>query len=181
MSDAYSPIPELNLLKGFQDRSADFFSPGFELREYGKGVAWSDDEAPEFDARIISFARATVSGSSYALWRYDDDADLSALPVIFFGDEGDLYVAAHDLRDLFHELAQDDPDDIAPDRRSYIETRRAYKVWLESTFGPVPPERERGPMAEYGWRFADWLTAVGMEDAAEIVVDNLEAMGIDRP
>ncbi|WP_034482749.1 hypothetical protein [Actinomadura oligospora] len=180
MTDAYSPIPELNLLKRFADQCTDFFAPGFELREYGRGVAWSDEETPEFDARVITFARATASGSTYALWRYDDDADLAALPVIFFGDEGDLYITAHGLRDLFHALAEDDDGDTAPTRESYFENRRAYVAWVTSTFGP-PPEYERGPMAEYGWRFVDWLLEVGMEDAAEIMTDNLEIMGVARP
>lgn len=181
MSDEYSPIAELNLLKRFEERCEDYISPGFELREYDGDMSWSDDESPEFHERVIPFAKATASGSFYALWRYDDEADLAALPVILFGDEGDLEIAAHDLRDLFYDLAEEDPDETVPDRPEYAETRRAYRAWLDRNFGPTPPAYERGPMAEYGWRFADWLLEVGAEDAADVMIENLGLFGIPRP
>ncbi|ADI10528.1 hypothetical protein SBI_07408 [Streptomyces bingchenggensis BCW-1] len=78
MSDVYSPIPELNLLKEFSDRIGQvWYSAGFELCEYGVDAGldtWSED--PEFLAPFIPFAKATRSGSHYALWRCDDRADL---------------------------------------------------------------------------------------------------------
>ncbi|GHG99421.1 hypothetical protein GCM10018780_26100 [Streptomyces lanatus] len=55
--------------------------------------------------RLIPFAYATHSGSFYALWRCDDRTDLATLPVIFFGDEGDLYVEAANLRELLRTRA----------------------------------------------------------------------------
>ena len=47
MSEEYSPIPELNLLKEFEVRTGpDFYSEGFELCEFGADIGlhtWSDD------------------------------------------------------------------------------------------------------------------------------------------
>ncbi|MER6951865.1 hypothetical protein ABT294_48410 [Nonomuraea sp. NPDC000554] len=180
MRETYSPIAELNLLKEFNDQCTDFYSPGFELREYNNDSSWSDSDSQQFHDRVIPFAQATSSGSFYALWRCDDRTDLAALPVIFFGDEGDLYVTAHNLQDLFYDLAVEDPDVPAPTRQEYIETRQAYIAWLERNFGPTPPEFERSPMEEYGWRFVDWLLSVGSEEAADVMIENLEFLQIPR-
>jgi hypothetical protein len=109
MREAYSPVPELNLLKEFEDRIGPVhYSAGFELREYGGDAAldtWS--EHPEFLSRFIPFAQAGHTGSHYALWRCDDRADLAALPVVPVGDEGDLCVVARSLTELFRLLAVD--------------------------------------------------------------------------
>ncbi|MDX3226258.1 hypothetical protein [Streptomyces sp. ME19-01-6] len=181
MSDTYSPIPELNLLKDFDDQCTDFYSPGFELRAYDNDASWLDSENPDFEDRVIPFARATTSGSFYALWRSDDRADLATLPVIFFGDEGDLYIAAHDLRELFWDLLDEDFDGPAPTRQTYVDTRQAYLTWLRRNFGPTPPSYDRSPMEKHGWRFVDWLLSVGEEDAADVVIENLELFEVPRP
>lgn len=74
MSEAYSPVPEPNLLKEFADRIGPvFYSDGFELHEYGADAGlhtWS--EHPEFLSRFVPFAQANGSGSDYAPWRCDD-------------------------------------------------------------------------------------------------------------
>src|SRR5689334_19351679 len=88
---AYSPVPELNLLKGFQDRVGfEDYAEGFGLTDYndtsGLRAGWSKD--PGFLARLVPFAQANGTGSFYALWRLDDRADLAGLPIVVFGDEG---------------------------------------------------------------------------------------------
>ncbi|WP_405675688.1 hypothetical protein OG292_09690 [Streptomyces sp. NBC_01511] len=158
MSDVYSPIPELNSLRELEDRLAgQFFAPGFELFDYDDGLDWFCGRAePEYLERLIYFGRATSSGSYYALWRCDDRDDLATLPVIFLGDQGDLYVAARDLRELFRLLAcePDDPDDLCPGRGEYL-------AWLSREFGLTAPdstEAVTGPAEEeYEQRFADWV------------------------
>ncbi|BDM72697.1 hypothetical protein HEK616_61840 [Streptomyces nigrescens] len=181
MSDAYSPIPELNLLKAFDDTCTDFYSPGFELRAYNHGVGWTEPDNPDFEDRVIPFAQATSSGSLYALWRCDDRADLATLPVLFLGDEGDLYITAHDLRELFWDLLDEDSGEPAPPREEYRATRQAYHTWLERNFGPTPPAYDRSPMEEHGWRFVDWLLSVGERDTADIVIESLELLEVPRP
>jgi hypothetical protein len=144
---AYSPVPALNLLKEFGDRLGPVhYSDGFELREYGGDAGlhtWS--EHPEFLSRFIPFAQANHSGSHYALWRCDDRADPATLPVVFVGDEGDLYVIARDLTELFRLLAIDsepvsqgfgDADSV----EEHSEGHHEFLTWLDQTFGLGPPE-----------------------------------------
>ncbi|WP_433696848.1 hypothetical protein [Nocardiopsis sp. CA-288880] len=148
MSEAYSPIPELNLLKEFERRIGPVhYSEGFELREYGADAGlhtWS--EHPEFLSRFIPFAQANHSGSDYALWRCDDRTDLATLPVVLVGDEGHLYVIARDLRELFRLLAIDsepvaDFGFLAPeDVEEHSDGHHEFLTWLKENFGLEPPE-----------------------------------------
>ncbi|WP_166029045.1 hypothetical protein [Streptomyces chilikensis] len=159
MTRAYSPIPELNLLKEFEERIGPvYYSDGFELMEYGGGASagtWSED--PEFLGRLIPFAQANGSGSEYAVWRCDDRADLATLPVVLLGDEGELYVIAADLRELFRLLAVDseplvdigflaaavsEPEGGEGEGRQHSQGHREFLVWLEETFGLRPPSPE---------------------------------------
>ncbi|MGW1841181.1 hypothetical protein [Streptomyces sp. NPDC001966] len=182
MSDAYSPVPELNLLKEFQDSlEGQFFAPGFELFEYDKGLDWFCGDAPDaYLDRLIPFAYATSSGSYYALWRCDDRTDLATLPVIFFGDEGDVCVEACNLRELFFLLAVE-PDD-AEDRARLAAPRQRYHVWLQQNF-PLTPLDDAGVIdrevrAEYTRRFGDWVSEFASEDLLGGV---LGALGQDVP
>lgn len=187
MSNAYSPIPELNLLKEFEDHVKDWYSHGFSLRDYNWDVGvdvWLEDSAepnyPEFYDRVIPFAKATISGSVYALWRCDERADLATLPIIFFGDEGDLTVDARNLRDLFRLLAVEDKDG------GPVPARQDYLAWLNQNFGLTPPEDPAeitwSAMQEYGWRFADWMLQLGAtEDAVGPLIESLDLFDIPRP
>jgi hypothetical protein len=169
MSEAYSPIPELNLLKEFDDRIGPVgYSDGFELREYGADAGlhtWSGH--PEFLSRFIPFAQATGSGSDYALWRCDDRTDLASLPVVFVGDEGDLYVIARSLTELFQLLAIDseplshygfpDPESVEEHSDGHSE----FRTWLDQNFGLGPPEDLDALWAErkeYDDRFRAWAS-----------------------
>ncbi|MER5896451.1 hypothetical protein [Streptomyces sp. NPDC001876] len=148
MSEAYSPVPELNLLKEFENRIGPvYYSEGFELRGYGSDAGlhtWS--EHPEFLSRFIPFARANRTGSDYALWRCDDLADLATLPVVFVGDEGDLYVIARSLTELFQLLAIDsepfsdcgflDSESV----EEHSDGHQEFLTWLDQNFGLGPPE-----------------------------------------
>ncbi|MFD7514225.1 hypothetical protein ACFV85_05385 [Streptomyces niveus] len=192
MSDAYSPIPELNLLKEFYDRQPAL-SDGFEMYVYGQPddvfVHWldmagsRDPELPGRLARLVPFAQASGSGSFYALWRCDDRADLATLPVIRFGDEGDLDVVASGLRDLFRLLAVDDEwymlddgaDDDAADDGERSADHADYLVWLRRTFGLTRPDDPQAIIdaatAEYGRRFADWLRQFASAEIADSVLE----------
>jgi hypothetical protein len=168
VSDTYSPVPELNLLKAFQDRTGPvFYSEGFELHEYGQDAGletWSED--PEFVTRFIPFAKATGSGSNYAFWRCDDWPDTADLPIAFIGDEGDLCIVARNLRELFQLLTIDnewlEPDFVEQHSDAHAE----YVAWLEATFGLRPPEDVRALRAlskEDDARFQAWLGRFGIE------------------
>ncbi|MEU0810824.1 hypothetical protein [Streptomyces sp. NPDC005970] len=167
MSDVYSPVPELNLLKEFENRLGRvWYSEGFELA-YGVDAGlhtWSAD--PEFLDGFIPFALATHSGSHYALWRCDDRTDLATLPVVFVGDEGDLYVVARNLLELFQLLTIDhetlDPDLV----EQHSEGHEEYLTWLHETFGLRPPEDLDALWAgqkEHDEQFKTWASRFGVE------------------
>jgi hypothetical protein len=167
VSDAYSPVPELNLLKAFADRLGPvWYSDGFELREYGADAGletWSEE--PEFLGRLVPFANANGSGSNYAFWRCDDRSDLSGLPIAFIGDEGDLYIVARNLLELFQLLAIDD-EALEPEFvERHSEAHEEYVAWLEQTYGLRPPvDREalRAAVKPDDDRFQAWLAQMGI-------------------
>ncbi|ADI07116.1 hypothetical protein SBI_03995 [Streptomyces bingchenggensis BCW-1] len=182
MSNAYSPIPELNLLKEFDDKfGAEGYADGFELLDYDdkkKVKGWlggpEDPSSAEFYDRLIPFAHATGSGSIYALWRCDDRADLADLPVVFLGDEGEVWVHASNLRELLRLLPverdyayeDEDLDELFPARQEYL-------AWLNRNFGLAPPDEDeeealfKAAMQAFAPQFATWLGRFTGEDAVK--------------
>ncbi|MBB2943188.1 hypothetical protein FB565_002901 [Actinoplanes lutulentus] len=172
MSTDYSPVPDLNALKAFQDRFGyESYSECFGLDDWndpGSGLAsgWSKD--PAFLAALLPFARATGGGSFYALWRIDDRADLATLPVIVFGDEGGEHVIARTVRELFQLLAFDSEPSVDHEQvyfyrdedDDHTEHHDAYVAWLDETFGLAPAGEPDDIVAaaqeEFGEHFAVW-------------------------
>lgn len=179
VSDAYSPVPELNLLKEFEDRGPrEYYAAGFELSRFGKASGaetYSEDKA--FVESFVCFARANRSGSDYAFWRVDDREDLATLPVVVFGDEGGICVVAANVRDLLRQLGCDwhqwaswetaqftEPDADDPPSPRHDE----YVAWLKETFGLVPPDDpntlHHTAEAEFGARLEAWVDRYYQED-----------------
>lgn len=168
----YSPIPELNELHAFAAEHPEF-SDGFEFYDFNRSdaglVEWFDMKGDEpgirdFLDRLIPFAQATGSGSFYALWRVDDRADLATLPVVFFGDEGDLDVVGRNLRDLLSLLALDNEWlSSRHEDEEASEDNEAYVVWLAENFGLSAPEDPDALIglarAEFAGPFVEWLIA----------------------
>ncbi|MEU9110360.1 hypothetical protein AB0D04_00865 [Streptomyces sp. NPDC048483] len=189
MSDAYSPIPELNLLKEFEERvGVHSYADGFSMNgfEYNRkdclGSSARDPDDAELVDRLIPFAEATASGSFWSLWRCDDRRDLATLPVIFCGDEGDIWVHARNLPQFFRLIPLErDATDEDEDLGEFCPARQEYLTWLARNFGLTLPDAEeeaaitRDAMAEYGWRFAAWLgTFPAWDGVAEELADSLE-------
>ncbi|WP_327328067.1 hypothetical protein OG735_40255 [Streptomyces sp. NBC_01210] len=172
MSDAYSPIPELNLLKELEERiGVDNISPGFYLTDFGDTASistWSKDS--EFLDSLLSFANANASNSIYALWRIDRRADLATLPVVVFGDEGGIAVVSRNLRDLFQQLGcnrsitvgdysagfsddEDDEDEQGP-HAEYLAWLRQH---LDLTSTPDPNALVVAAEKEVAVQFANWV------------------------
>ncbi|GAA4640177.1 hypothetical protein GCM10023196_104650 [Actinoallomurus vinaceus] len=179
MADVFSPIPELNLLKEFDDAQDDFFANGFEMDEYGK----------EIEEGLISFAQANGSGSLYGIWRKDDREDLATLPVVAMGDEGGVHVVARDFREFLRLLASI-PADCEPwiDWESFglrecdepVENE-PYLAWLKETFGITPADDWRaivhGAQAELGKEWAAWIHPI-MPDAVWSPVHELNLLDL---
>lgn len=179
MDDTYSPIPELNLLKAFEDGVADFYAGRFALRGYLADLdaiaSWSDD--PDFIRRCLPFGRANSTGSIYALWKVDGRPDLADLPVIAFGDEGGICLVARDLRALLQILAQDgyvsvyhggvSVDGESSEDFGHTPGNKAFTAWLDEHFGLTPAADPAAVIAaacvEYHDRFENWLDACGVE------------------
>lgn len=170
----YSPVPELNLLKAFQDEVGyESYAEGFGLDDFGDRsgleAGWSKD--PEFLARLTPFARATGGGSFYALWHVDSRADLATLPIVVFGDEGGQHVVARNLRELFQLLAYDteitvDWDEAyyyRSDDQGHSDSHGEFVAWLAEKFdlSPVddPDEVMAVAQSEFGDSFTVWSNA----------------------
>ncbi|MBV2364326.1 hypothetical protein ACFPZ0_21340 [Streptomonospora nanhaiensis] len=173
MSDAYSPVPALNLLNEFDQQSgSEYYSHGFETTTFGEhGIVATWSKEQEFLDSFLCFAYANHSGSVYALWRIDEREDLGTLPVVVFGDEGGIGVVARNLVDLFRQLGcdwwqwpgwdgaqfvkRDDPGDEPSPRHE------EYLAWLRGNFGLTPPDDPNDLLAEaeeeFGPRFETWL------------------------
>lgn len=172
MVDAYSPVPELNLLQEFDAGSDTYFSQSFELIGYGASAGietWSSD--PGFTGRFRTFAQANGSGSTYALWLLDDREDLATVPIVAFGDEGGIHLVARDLRDLYRLLGCDRyvyvfPEGISfsdeeedPDKPS--DRHEQYVAWLKRHFDLAPAEDPDAVVAaateEFTPRLVSWV------------------------
>lgn len=170
----YSPVPELNLLKAFQDEVGyEAYADGFGLDDFGdrSGLAagWSKD--PDFLARLTPFARATGGGSFYALWHVDSRTDLATLPVVVFGDEGGQHVVARNLRELFQLLAYDTEISVDWDDAYYYRTEdqtpsdahAQFVTWLAENFALSPTDNPDALLAqaqsEFGDSFTVWSNA----------------------
>lgn len=79
MADAFTPVPELDLLKEFDTGSVYLGSMGVELLcNSRRGSPLEPD--PLLGERLLYFAQANGSGSQYGFWRRDDREDLAAQP-----------------------------------------------------------------------------------------------------
>ncbi|MBB2910869.1 hypothetical protein FHS43_002132 [Streptosporangium becharense] len=184
MSDPCFPVPELNLLKELQDRfPKEHYAGWFELFDHVDTKYVSGLGHPEFAERLLPFAYATSSGSFYCLWRCDDREDLATLPVIFCGDEGELFIEASSLYELFRLLALDHAhfdDSVNPDNEDECTGgHREYLAWLRDNFGLAAPrsaaEIHEAAFAQYGRPFAEWWMRLS-SDYSESVEDMLEEL-----
>ncbi|WP_445029518.1 hypothetical protein [Streptomyces sp. SAS_270] len=172
------------MLKEFSDGPGEsYFSEGFEFYEYDRPdaglVEWLCLEGREEEVRghldrLTPFAQATGSGSFYALWHCDNRTDFATLPVIRFGDEGDLDII-EGLQNLFRLLAIDDESFISWDEEreadpdeEHTPGHEAYVAWMKETFGlTLPTEADeilRSGGKKYGVRFIDWLEEFGSQE-----------------
>jgi hypothetical protein len=134
---------------------------------------WSAD--PEFLARLVPFARASASGSFYALWNPDPSQPPlpDRWPVVVFGDEGGEWVVARDVRELLRVSTCDVEPMIDMDRVHYFRSEHHYRKsagldryveWLREHFqiAPVddPEEILKAAQKEWQTRFERWMQPI---------------------
>lgn len=164
----YAPIPELNLLKEFEDAVPGRCAPGFELCDFGR----DDGGYPRAADRLRTFALADGSGSAYAVWLLDDRGDLATLPVVFLGDEGGINLVARDIREFLRVLASGWEPWGSWERLEYVDEREEenggpcpgnaeFRAWLRRHFGleaaEDPNEIVAATETELWDRFAAWI------------------------
>jgi hypothetical protein len=170
-------VPDtLSRLLDFQNHTSgpEFFASGFELivnQPPGMLETYSSDS--HFLNTLFVFAQASHSGSSYALWRTDASVDagvdLSAVPIIFFGDEGGVEVIAENIADLLQLLTMDAEPFISVegiymqrqdgDRGSPASAQ--YKEWLKTHFDLDAIDDAKpvidAAQAKYATAFQQWM------------------------
>jgi len=94
------PYELLQILE-FQNQSDGRFSEGFNLSaNYKQHLYYEGPKNPDYLNNLIPFARANFSGSFYAFWDNSTTADLKAMPIVIFGDEGGEHIVAENLLQL---------------------------------------------------------------------------------
>jgi hypothetical protein len=144
----YTISPELVFLKYFQDQFSDY-SQGFYLLIDNKSGIKTWSENVEFLDRLMPFAQANGSGSTYGIWNDGTDKPLNELPIVVFGDEGGVHIVAENILQLMHILTFDteisvdfDEAYFYKDEDDYEESkdRASYKNWLKKNFKLDPIE-----------------------------------------
>ena len=161
---------ELILLNEFDNNASDYYSESFELVLGSKsGIAtWSENK--EFLDRLMPFAQANGSGSTYALWDDSESKELVNLPVVVFGDEGGCHIVAENILGLLQLLTFDteisvDHGEISfyKDEEDYEESENLslYTNWLKENFNldPInhPEEIINKAQEKYKEKFDNWV------------------------
>ena len=165
------PVPPiLAKLLEFGNRTDDWFSTGFELCEDDKYGIKTYSEDPDFVGSFYPLGKANGSGSIYAIW--SRKGDLSAAPVVAFGDEGGMQVVAENLAAWLQILTGDiepliDDDEVTYSAYEYEQTRgnEAFRAWVETEWKLKPLRTEdeiRAVVAQaqkaHGQELKEWLT-----------------------
>src|SRR5689334_1536967 len=87
----YKISSELASLKNFQDNHPDY-SQGFYLLADDKSGIKTWSENVDFLNKLMPFAQANGTGSTYAIWNDGSNKALNQLPIVVFGDEGGVHV-----------------------------------------------------------------------------------------
>ncbi len=168
---AYAPVATLNKLHAFDKKyGGENYCESFAINKFdddsGLDAGWSKDSA--FLKQLYPFARATGSGSFYAIWQVKPGDDLSTAPIVVFGDEGGEHVVAQNIDDFLRILVFDVEPSIDHDKVYYYKAKdhkasdehRAYRKWLKDEFGisnvPHPDRIVKAAQEKFGAAFAKW-------------------------
>ncbi len=144
--NGYELTSELIDLKLFQDKYPDY-SQGFYLLVDDKiGIkTWSEDR--DFLERLMPFAQANGTGSTYGIWNNETSKPLNELPIVVFGDEGGVHIVAENIFQLMQMLTYDTEIMVDFDNACFYkdeeefeesEDNSTYKNWLKENFDLEP-------------------------------------------
>lgn len=165
----YDLTREFISLKQFQDKHPDY-SQGFYLLVDDKtGIkTWSENR--NFLHRLMPFAQANASDSTYGIWADRTDKKLNELPVVVFGDEGGVHIVAENILQLMQILTFDAEIMVDFDGASFYKSEdeyeespdnSTYKSWLKENFNleaeSEPNEIIRNAQQKYKTAFDKWF------------------------
>jgi hypothetical protein len=144
----YTISTELIFLKYFQDKLPEYSQGFYLLVDDKSGIkTWSENQ--DFLDRLMPFAQANGSGSTYGIWNDGTDKPLGELPIVVFGDEGGVHIVAENILQLMQMLTYDteisvdfDGAYFHKDENDYEESEdnASYKNWLKENFKLDPVE-----------------------------------------
>lgn len=137
---------ELKSLMEFQllDTIPSYYSNALYLIDEEPGIIESFSEDVEFVNSFIPFAEANSTGSIFTFWVKNENLD--ECPIVIFGDEGGVFIAAKNLKELLQIAAYDvepviydeefyfsDKEELIEDGEySNAEFNKEYLDWLRS-------------------------------------------------
>lgn len=129
---------------------------------------YSSEEA--FLNRLVEFAYADATGSTYAFWLQKKDDSLENAPIVVFGSEGGYHLVAINTRRFLQLLSYDVEPMIDWEEVSYFkddedyepsEYHETYKKWLQETFMlEIPMDVDfivEEAQSYYQEAFNDWM------------------------
>jgi hypothetical protein len=165
----YKISTELISLKCFEDKFPNYSESFYLLVDDKSGIkTWSENE--DFLSRLMPFAQANCTGSTYGIWNDGTDKTLNELPIVVFGDEGGMHIVAENILHLMQILTCDTEISVDFDKAYFYkdedyyeesEDRNAYKSWLKENFGLDPIENPnqmiQSAQQKYKTEFDNWL------------------------
>ena len=167
--NSYELASEFIKLKYFQDDYSGYSQGFFLLADDKIGVkTWSENK--DFLDRLMPFAQANGTGSTYGIWNDGTNRKLNELPVIVFGDEGGVHIVAENILQLMQLLTFDieivvdfDKAFFCKDEDDYEESEDGlvYKNWLKENFNLDPTSEPNEIIAnaqrKYKVKFDTWF------------------------
>ncbi len=145
---SYPISRELIFLKNFQDKLPEYSEGFYLLVDDKSGIkTWSENE--NFLNRLMPFAQANGTGSTYGIWNDGTDKLLNELPIVVFGDEGGVHIVSENILQLMQMLTLDSEISVDFDQAYFYkdeydyeecEDNASYKNWLKDNFQLEPIE-----------------------------------------
>lgn len=143
------PIMLENLYQFQMEYGGETYAQCFFLRSecpFEHGFAWSDDTLAQYNKHIRVFAGSDGTGGVYAFWIKNENIRLEDAPIVCYGSEGDIRIAAKNIRDLLRLLTFDaeivEGTAHRDNDRERSENHHVFVKWLKEEFDLSPVGNE---------------------------------------